>query len=66
MNWLLDGIKDPTMTSLQFLTASLRSYFGNAPESALPKPRKAKVAVEVKLSSSLVSWLDDLKQEKLL
>jgi len=66
INWLLDGIKDPALTSLQFMTASLRAYYGSAPESALPKPRKAKVAVEVKLTSNMVTWLDSLKQDKLL
>jgi hypothetical protein len=64
--WLLDGIKDPTMTSLQFLPASLRSYFGNAPASALPKTKKAKVETVIRLSSAMVTWLDALKQEKLL
>ena len=64
--WLLDGITDPTITSLRFLPVSLRHYYGAAPESALPKTKKAKVDNVVKLTAGMVTWLNDLKQDKLV
>ena len=66
LTWLFDGVTDTTFTSLQFLPASLRHYYGVAPASALPKPKKAKVEVEVKLTSTMVGWLNSLKQGDML
>lgn len=64
--WLLDGVKDTELTSLQFMPASLRHYFGAAPEKALPKTKKAREVIPVTLSEGMLKWLNVLKQEKLL
>ena len=66
ITWLLDGITDMRLTSLQFMSASLRHFYGVAPASALPKAKKpAKLDTEVKLTSSMVAWLSSLKQSQL-
>ena len=66
ITWIFDGVKDTELTSLQFLPASLRHYYGAAPASALPKERKVKTETMVTLTADMKLWLDSLKQPPLI
>lgn len=65
ITWLLDGITDQHITSLQFLMGPLRSYFGDAPAAAAVVKKLAKQDHEVKLSVGMKAWLDTLLQNRL-
>jgi hypothetical protein len=64
VTWVLDGVTTISFTSLQFLTAPLRHYYGNT-QMAAPKTKVTKPVVEVKLSAGMAAWLDELRQKPL-